>query len=341
MSFVPCAPQKMTEQFDLSVVVSTYNRCMLLPAAIQSILDQDAKDLSYEIIIVDNNSTDNTKEIISRYSRDKSNLKYVLEPRQGVSYARNCGIAHSRAPIIAFFDDDVRVAKDWLTNIKRYFDAHPEVDCVGGRVLPRWESPAPAWLNRNQWMPLGVQDYGDNELKIDSSNRLCLVSGNLACRSSMFREIGSFAVELQRVKDGIGSLEDAEMMERCWRFGRRCVYLPNLMATTVVPIDRMTRKYHRRWHIGHGRFYSKMRSEEMENCSRKLLDVPAYLYRQTFLDSLRWFRCMLSGESAHAFEYENYVRFFLGFFWERQMSKRAGVRGQASGVGDQGSGFRV
>jgi glucosyl-dolichyl phosphate glucuronosyltransferase len=322
----------MAKRYDISVVISTYNRSELLPAAIESILDQDARDLSYEILIVDNNSTDATKAVIDRYSIDHPNLEYLREPRQGVSYARNCGIAHAKAQVIAFFDDDVRVARDWLTNIKRYFDSHPEADCIGGRVLPRWESPAPAWLNRDQWMPLGVQDYGDKELVIDNTNRLCLVSGNLACRSSMFREIGTFAVELQRVKDGIGSLEDAEMMERCWRFGRRCVYLPDLMATTEVPFARMTKKYHRRWHIGHGRFYSKMRSEELENCTRRLLDVPAYLYRQTFLDSLRWFRCMLSGESAQAFAYETQIRFFLGFFWERQMSKRAVVRSEASGI---------
>src|SRR5689334_3601493 len=71
----PCASQQMTDQYDISVVLSTYNRCTLLPNAIESILNQNAKDLSYEIILVDNNSTDNTKELIARYSNNNSNLK--------------------------------------------------------------------------------------------------------------------------------------------------------------------------------------------------------------------------------------------------------------------------
>src|SRR5215216_2688114 len=129
----------MVGQFDISVIISTYNRCDMLSSAIEKLLAQERERVAYEIIIVDNNSTDRTREVVESFiARGHSNLRYVFEPRQGVSHARNRGIAHAAAPIIAFADDDVVVSLDWVATIKRAFDEHTSVDCIGGRVLPEW-----------------------------------------------------------------------------------------------------------------------------------------------------------------------------------------------------------
>ena len=93
------------------------------------------------------------------------------------------------------------------------------------------------------------------------SNPLCLVSANLAFRSEAFEETGLFAPHLQRVKNSIGSMEDAELLERFWRTGRDVVYVPDLRVVTDVPAERMTKSYHRRWHTGHGYFFAIMRSD--------------------------------------------------------------------------------
>src|SRR5436305_8400951 len=137
----------MNEPFDVSVIISTYNRCEMLPAALESILAQETAGTRYELIVVDNNSTDKTREVVESFiARGHANLRYVFEGKQGLSHARNAGIAAARAPIIAFTDDDVRAASDWVASIKRVFDEHPEVDFVGGKVLPRWEAEPPSWL---------------------------------------------------------------------------------------------------------------------------------------------------------------------------------------------------
>ena len=309
----------MEEQYDISVVIGTYNRAEMLPAALDSVLEQQSPAARYEVIVVDNNSTDRTREIVEAYiGRVGAKLKYVFEGRQGVSYARNAGIAAAAAAVIAFADDDVRVSRDWVASIKREFDLHPEVDCIGGKVLPEWKSKPPAWLTRDQWAPLALQDYGDERLLINAGNPLCLVSANLAFRREVFAEIGLFAPDLQRIKNGIGSMEDAELLERYWRTGRQCLYVPDLIVTTDVPFERMTKNYHRRWHTGHGYFFAIMRSEEIERSSSRLFDVPAHLYRQALADAAAWIKCLLLGKRERAFMHETRIRFFLGFFRKRR-----------------------
>src|SRR5687768_11694504 len=131
----------MAEQYDISVVISTYNRCEMLGMALERLLAQQSQGVSYEVIVVDNNSTDRTREVVESFvNGGHPNLRYVFEPKQGVSYGRNTGIACSSAEIIAFTDDDVRVGQGWINNMKRAFDEYPEVDFVGGPILPEWKS---------------------------------------------------------------------------------------------------------------------------------------------------------------------------------------------------------
>ena len=97
------------------------------------------------------------------------------ETKQGLSHARNAGIAAARAPIIAFTDDDVRVGPDWLAAIMRTVRAYPGVSVVGGKVLPIWPAPPPPWLTPEHWGPLALVDYGEQPVRVDADNPLCLV----------------------------------------------------------------------------------------------------------------------------------------------------------------------
>ena len=310
----------MSDRYDISVVLSTYNRCPILPFALDSVLQQTPGDVSWEVIVVDNNSSDETQAVVASFiGRGHSNLHYVFEGRQGVSYARNAGIERARAPIIAFFDDDVCVSPTWVATIKRAFDDHAEADCVGGSVLPRWELDPPSWLTREHWAPLALQDYGDQPISVNRNNPLCLLSANFAFRREVFEQIGLFEPELQRVKEGIGSMEDLELLTRFWRAGGNALYLPSLTVTANVPAERLTKRYHRKWHTGHGYFYALLRSDEIERSrAGRLFDVPAHLYKQAMKDALRWLKHQLPGRSDAAFTYETRLRFFAGFFRKRR-----------------------
>ena len=146
MSTELSAPRVTTENVpSLSVVMSTYNRGQLLETAIRSVLAQHEPTPSFELIIVDNNSSDATRDIVERIAASDRRLRYVFEPQQGLSYARNRGISIAAAPLIAFTDEDVRADSDWIAGIVRAFDESPRADFVGGRVLPLWpSSPPPA-----------------------------------------------------------------------------------------------------------------------------------------------------------------------------------------------------
>lgn len=338
----------MTEQIDVSVVISTYNGAAKLPGALDSVLNQDVGDVKYEVVVVDNNSNDNTRAVIESFiARSAGRVRYVFEPRQGVSYGRNAGIAVATAPVIAFFDDDVRVAGDWIRTLKQALDEHPEVDFVGGKVLPEWQAPPPAWLTEAHWSPLAIVDYGPEPVYVTADRQLCVVSANLAVRRSLFDAVGLFAPELQRVKDSIGSMEDHELLMRCWRAGKKGLYVPTLIASTPVPVSRMAKTYHRRWHSGHGVFCAMMRYVEATDQNGKyvgerpaqdavrLFGVPAYLYRQAADEWRRWMLRAMRREHALSLMHENNLRFLVSYIRTRYRQERA--RTERSAVAQVGT----
>ena len=308
----------------VSVVMPTYNRAGDVRRAVESVLNQTARHETYEIIIVDNNSTDHTGEVLAQLVRThQGRVRHVIETKQGVSFARNRGIEEARADVIAFFDDDVRVARNWIEIIARAFADQPELECIGGRVLPDWEAPPPSWLTPTHWAPLALQDLGDSPMPISTENQKGLISANLACRRRLFDRVGGFSPAFQRVKDGIGSIEDDEWIRRVWKAGGRALYLPDLIAYTAVPASRLTRQYHRRWHSGHGRFYAVLRAEEMEQTSTgSLLGVPAHMYRSAVSSAIAWVGAAGRGRSEQAFAHEVKLRFFRGFFIQRLAERR-------------------
>jgi glycosyltransferase involved in cell wall biosynthesis len=314
---------------DVSVVISSYNRCHLLPRALESILGQRPSGVRHELIVVDNNSTDRTRAVVEEWmARAPGRLRYVFEPRQGVSYGRNAGIASSRAPVVAFTDDDVCVAPDWIERVHQAFERNPDVGFVGGKVVPEWEAPPPAWLTREHWAPLALAHYGDEPFVCGPERPVCLLSANLAMRREVVERMGGFSPELQRVKDGIGSMEDAELQHRLHRAGVPGLYLPEMVAVSPVEAERTRRAYHRRWHAGHGRFNARMRAPEFEAASWRLFDVPAHVFRQAA--AAGWVRCGVRGDVAGAFAHEVRLRFFGGFALRRWADVRAGSR-RASG----------
>jgi glycosyltransferase involved in cell wall biosynthesis len=308
----------------VSIVMPTYNRGGALRPAVESAIDQTAAPESYEILVVNNNSTDDTAQVLQRLAETYApRVRPIREGRQGVSYARQAGIEHARADIVAFFDDDVRVTSNWVETIVKTFREHPEVDCIGGKVLPDWGTPPPSWLTPSHWAPLALQDFGDELMQVSFENPRGLISANLACRKDVFARVGTFSPEFQRVKDGIGSLEDDEWIRRLWKAGGRALYVPELVTTTEVPSSRLTRAYHRRWHRGHGKFYALLRADEIEKSSiGAVFGVPAHMYRSAIGDVAGWIASTLAGRTDKAFLHEVKLRFFRGFFSQRVLERR-------------------
>jgi glycosyltransferase involved in cell wall biosynthesis len=313
-------------QPSLSVVLCTYNRADRLRPALDALFHQEI-DVDYEVIVVDNNSTDATAAVVQPMAeRSCGRIRYVFEGQQGLSHARNRGIAAARAPAIAFTDDDVRVGTDWVASIVRGLEARPDIDYIGGRVLPRWLQPPPRWLTDAHWSPLALQDYGPEPFVTDRERAVCLVGANLAVRRLAFDRAGGFAPEFGRVKDGIGSTEDHDIQIRMWRAGMRGLYDPSIVAEADVTPDRMVKAYHRRWHRGHGRYCAAMRLRELVPADMgpmteppdiiSLFGSPGFVYADFAYFASRWVRAVVRRQDS--FFYANKLRHIWSYLQARR-----------------------
>jgi len=301
---------------DVTVVLCTWNRATLLEGALAALVAQtDPPD--HEVVVVDNDSTDDTRRVIDRYAAAHPQVRCVFEGAAGLSHARNAGVAHTTGRVVAFTDDDVRVPPDWLREIARTSERYPDAAFFGGPVLPEWPGTVPAWLTDERWSALGVQSYGAEPFRVDERRPVCLIGANLVLRRSALASIGPFNPAVQRIHDGIGSTEDDEYHRRLWAAGAQGVYEPRLRVSAVVTPDRLTRSYHRRWHFGHGRHVARMRIPEVERARLRMLGIPSHLVRQACVDALQTLRGRLQRDAARAFASELRLWFTAGFIRER------------------------
>jgi glucosyl-dolichyl phosphate glucuronosyltransferase len=312
----------------VSVVLSTRNRCELLRGALDALMRQTADPAVYEIVVVDNNSSDETRGVVHEYVRHSTAaMKYVHETREGVSYGRNAGIAAARGTAIGFTDDDVRVAPDWVVSASEFVREHKTVQYVGGPVQPIWSAPVPDWLTRRHWSPLAIVDYGDAPFMVPDDRAVCLITANLFVRRTALDRVGWFAPEFRRC-------QDRELMLRLWRARLPGAYNPSLAAEAVVPPERLQRDFHRRWHTSHGEFLARMplRGRNIDGrvmvepsaTGRRFRGAPLYEYRALLEHVSRWTLLMAQGRREEAFAQELHARYSAAFL-RSAMKHRAPV----------------
>lgn len=312
---------------DVSVVLCTYNRAASLDEALSRLQDQLLPEgRSFELLVIDNNSNDSTPEVVEARAAGDARVRYHREPRQGLSRARNLGISLARADLLAFTDDDVRVASDWIASILRAADEWPAADAFGGRVLPSWSDVPPSWLTRAHWAPLALADHGDRPFRVDAARPICLLGASLAVRRRAFERAGTFDTALQRVAHGIGSIEDHEFLHRLIAAGGHGIYDPRILVEAAVQPERLRRAYHRRWHYGHGRFHAEWSRRGPSRRERLVLGVPRHYYRDAACHALGWAASSLTGRRAAAFAHGNELCFLFGFAFGRGPAGEAADR---------------
>jgi glycosyltransferase involved in cell wall biosynthesis len=321
---------------DISVIVPTFNRADRLTLLLGDLVRQRAPGLRYEVIVVDNRSTDHTAIAVARCAAADPRVRYLRELRPGASCARNAGIAAAQAPILAFIDDDVRPHDDWIDAIHRAFAADPDLDCLGGRIEPRWPAPVPRWLTSAHWGPLALQMGRGRSPVIDRTHAsACLVTANFACRASVFRELGGFSPAFLRD-------EDREFNLRMWRAGKRGLYIDSVATYTDVQPERLHKRYHRAWHHVTGASHARMRYrdsitpggalDDSMAGGRQIGGVPGFLYREALSHLWHWLAHLLAGQIDLAFFDECRLRYFGSYFvtrwrtWAAELWKEPSAR---------------
>lgn len=317
-----------------SVVIATYNRAGELHDTLASLARLRA-DGPWEVIVVDNNSSDDTRQVVEAAGHDfPVSLRYVHESRQGRSPALNAGIAAARGEIIVTTDDDVRVPPGWLNAAARGLDAL-NADYVGGRVLPIWGGPPPSWLSAEggrHWAVVALLDYGDSPKEFGARVPLGV---NMAFRRSALERAGLLDPDTGRKAGTLLGQEIREWCIRARRLGVRGFYVPDMVVEHIVPAERLTKAYFRRWFywrgisraLLHQRFGLDMEYPEKPVAdaakARYIAGLPPYMYVRALKTAKNWVVAMLTGRTVQAFEHETWFWFFAGVARQRWSNWRS------------------
>jgi glycosyltransferase involved in cell wall biosynthesis len=223
----------------ISVVVCTHNRRALLEHAVRSLAGQDLAADQYEVIVVDNASTDGTREAVAVLQASTTNLLYVYEPAPGLSNARNAGVRDAHGEIVAFLDDDAQAEPGWLTALVASFDGRPRRPlCAGGPVVPIWERLPPRWLPDFALASLSIVDYGQAARELDFP-REWLAGCNMAFDRDFLLCSGGFDPRLGRKGDRLLGNEELAAFRAVVAAGGVIRYEPAAAVRHLVPASRV------------------------------------------------------------------------------------------------------
>jgi GT2 family glycosyltransferase len=261
-----------------TVIIATFNRAALLDDCLAHLAKQDFSTRD-EILIADNGSTDHTAAVVAWHAhRFPARLTRIAVPTPGKSHAVTAALHVAQGDMIALTDDDVRVEKQWLSNLKRAF-VNPQTALAGGPVVPRWERPAPSWLHvtarQRLGAPLGLLDYGDCKAPLGPRT---LLGANMAVRRSVLQELGGYAPHLGKLRGTLLSGEDHELCQRVQAAGYDAWYVPDARVVHWVPAERMRISYFVRWFYWSGITHASMDTENTRD--RRPRAVPRHLVRQ-------------------------------------------------------------
>jgi glycosyltransferase involved in cell wall biosynthesis len=225
----------------LSVVLCTHDRAGYLRKALASLASQTLARDRFEVVVVDNRSTDATSAVVEEFTTTLD-VRRVYEPTLGLCHARNTGWRAARAAWIAYFDDDAVADPGWLAAIHDAFAADPALGAVGGPVRPIWEAPRPPWLTDEVARALTIIDWGDAHT-IDDVRAEWLAGANMAVPRAVLAEVGGFHPGLDRVGHNMLSSGDVFLQQRVLERGYRIRYEPAAAVGHVVPASRLTKRW--------------------------------------------------------------------------------------------------
>ncbi|MBQ3999036.1 MAG: glycosyltransferase family 2 protein [Paludibacteraceae bacterium] len=228
----------------LTVIICTYNRAKYIGPLLESLAANDLAKSEYEILLVDNNCTDNTRAICDAFAAAHKDVRfrYVVEPEQGLSAARNKGIKEAKGDIIVYVDDDALVDAHYLRDYAEWFAAHQETMACGGPIEPLYETEEPKWMSPytkallTAWM-----NYGD---KVREYPKGCYPGGgNAAYRKEVFDNVGLFNTALGRKGGNLMGSEEKDIFDKMHALHMQVLYLPTPVLHHCIPQAKLEKDY--------------------------------------------------------------------------------------------------
>jgi glucosyl-dolichyl phosphate glucuronosyltransferase len=272
---------------NITVILCTYNRCRSLAKALGSVaVSTLPKSIEWEVLVVDNNSSDQTHAVVEDYCRQyPGRFHYLFEAQQGKSYALTSAIQEARGEILAFMDDDVTVEPMWLQNLTAALSNGQWVG-AGGRILPEQTFSPPRWLplqDRYALAPFALFDLGPQAGELTEPP----FGTNMAFQKRLFEKYRGFRTDLgprpgSEIRD-----EDTEFGARLLAAGERLRYEPSAVVYHSIPQDRMKKEYFLTWWFDKAR--ANIRQSGIPSDTRWLVaGIPLYMFRRLAAWTIRW-----------------------------------------------------
>lgn len=260
----------------VTVGICTWNRADLLRRALATFEHlQLPPGVSWELLVVDNNSTDDTAEVLKSFS-SRLPLRPLFEKRQGKSVSCNTLLAAARGELLLWTDDDASPDPQWIVAMCRAFERH-NAGLVFGVVRPVWIGQAPSWFGTQFWGNFALLDYGDQPFVVTGEDHP-FYGVNYGMRTDVLRSLGGFREDLGPVNHAGGG-EDTDLYLRARAAGVTIVYDPTAIVGHMIEPWRCTKGFHRRrtW-LGSKPYFNTLLTEEA--AAPKILNIPRHLYRR-------------------------------------------------------------
>lgn len=282
----------------VDIIICTYNRAEMLKDAIQSILNCDiGEGITVRLIVVNNNSTDDTEAIVRGLTRTgKVEINYLFEGNQGKSHALNAALSYAIGEVIAFTDDDITVDRGWIKEVIKAIRRYPGYDCFGGKVVAAYPENMPKWLDMHDSMgflksAFVDRDDGNTEGEYGIHTISDTPGGvNMFFRREALAKNGLFRTDLGHIGNELGFSEDTEYCQRLIEKGERFMYIPSAVVYHPVHPGRLSKDYLIMWQYKCG--ISEVRSSKGYKNAVRLFGVPRYIYRKFIQHAAGWcFSC--------------------------------------------------
>lgn len=299
---------------DFSVIICTYNRATNLPECLSRLAEQkNVTDLKWEVLLVDNNSTDATRQTIETLAQALPiTIRYTFEPQQGLNYARNRGANESLGKYFCYVDDDIHVSCRWL---KALYDSlrSNDADAVGGRIHLDAAIKLPAWITPDMYGFLGYQDLGDAPFQMDGVKNYPF-GGNMAFNRRVINSIGLFNPKLGRKGSGQKRGElfkgaETDYFHRLAATNARIFYQPEAIVYHQILPFQLKQRYFRLIHYNAG--YQKA-FHDSARYDRQLSGIPLFIFPQFARSVWRYFSKLVTKGPNLAFRQQMTVGNFLG-----------------------------
>lgn len=241
----------------LSLIVPSYNRAEYLKESLETFAAQSLDKCSYEIILVNNNSSDDTRGVFEKFHQKyhEHNWVYYFEPKQGLHFARNRGILLAKGDIVVFGDDDIKASPSWLEAILMAFEKDEEIGIVGGPIYPLWNGEPPSWIydygTKDVHAVFAYHNYGDESKYLEKEY---VYGCNFAIRKQLAIDINGSGPDTfpPHMIHYSGSGESA-MQLRVMAKGYRIFYETAAAIVHNAPASRCNMDYfidrYRRWAV--------------------------------------------------------------------------------------------